>query len=266
MSRRDQNGLVRALPAVFALVLAARVLPAQMGPGAATATAGSSGPGSGQGSGLGSGSGQGVVLDRIVAVVNSDVVLESDIDEERRFSAFQPPASGTSSEGFSRERAVERLINRDLILEQAKLQPQPPITDKEVDAQLEQLRKDSPKCRAYHCETDAGWAKFVADQGFTMDELRARWRQRMEALRFIEIRFRSGIQISNAEIQEYYDKTLLPEYAKQKVPPAKLADVSDRIREVLLQQQVSNLLGDWLKSLRVQGSVRVIQPDGAVAQ
>ena len=206
------------------------------------------------------------MLDRLVAVVNSDAVLESDIDEERRFAAFQPPASGTSNEGFSRERAVERLINRDLILEQARLQPQPPITDEDVDQQLEQLRKDSPKCRAYHCETDAGWAKFVADQGFTMEELRARWRQRMEALRFIEIRFRSGIQISNAEIQDYYDKTLLPEYARQKVRPAKLADVSDQIREVLLQQQVSNLLGDWLKSLRAQGSVRVIQPDGAVTQ
>ncbi len=206
------------------------------------------------------------MLDRMVAVVNSDAVLESDIDEERRFAAFQPPASGTSNEGFSRERAVERLINRDLILEQARLQPQPPITDEEVDQQLEQLRKDSPKCRAYHCETEAGWAKFVADQGFTMQELRARWRQRMEALRFIEIRFRSGIQISNAEIQDYYDKTLLPEYAQQKVRPAKLADVSDRIREVLLQQQVSNLLGDWLKSLRAQGSVRVIQPDGVVTQ
>ncbi len=252
----------------FAFLLAARSLPAQAGPGVGSGAATLPGPGTTPtaSSGQGSESGQGVMLDRLVAVVNSDAVLESDINEERRFAAFQPPASGTSNEGFSRERAVERLINRDLILEQARLQPQPPITDEEVDQQLAQLRKDSPKCRAYHCETDAGWAKFVADQGFTMEELRARWRQRMEALRFIEIRFRSGIQISTAEIQDYYDKTLLPEYARQKVRPAKLSDVSDQIREVLLQQQVSNLLGDWLKSLRAQGSVRVIQPDGAVTQ
>jgi peptidyl-prolyl cis-trans isomerase SurA len=31
-----------------------------------------------------------VVLDRVVAVVNGDVILESDIDEERRFEEIQP--------------------------------------------------------------------------------------------------------------------------------------------------------------------------------
>ena len=35
--------------------------------------------------------------------------------------------------------------------------------------------------------------KFLADHGFTVEEFRARWRQRMEVLRFIEVRFRNGI-------------------------------------------------------------------------
>ena len=34
--------------------------------------------------------GQGTVLDRIVAIVNDEVILESDIDEERRFESIQP--------------------------------------------------------------------------------------------------------------------------------------------------------------------------------
>ena len=57
---------------------------------------------------------------------------------------------------------------------------------------------------------------------------------------------------------------MLPEYAKQKVTPPKLETISTRIEEVLLQQQVGNLLGDWLKSLRAQGSVWVMKP-GEVA-
>ena len=32
----------------------------------------------------------GVLLDRLVAVVNGDVILESDVDEERRFGEVQP--------------------------------------------------------------------------------------------------------------------------------------------------------------------------------
>jgi len=39
-----------------------------------------------------------------------------------------------------------------------------------------------------------------------------------------------------------------------------MASISSRIQEVLLQQQVSSLLNDWLKSLRAQGSVVVLHP------
>ena len=207
---------------------------------------------------------QGEVLDRIVAVVNGDLVLESDVNEEQRFAAFQPLSEPEAT--FSRPRAVERLINRDLILQQLKLQPQAPVTDKEVDDQLLQLRKEIPACKAAQCETAAGWEHFVAAQGFTVDELRERWKQRMEVLRFIEQRFRMGIRITPEEIKSYYDKTLLPQYAQRNVKAPKLDAISERIQEVLLQQQVGNLLGDWLKSLRAQGTVRIVAQDGAPGQ
>lgn len=204
--------------------------------------------------------GQGTVLDKVVAVVNGDVILESDVDEERRFESIQPYRGSTAE--FSRARAVQRLIDRTLILQQAALQPEVPIADQDLNAQLAKLRKDIPACALDHCETEAGWQKFLADRGFTAEEFRERWRQRMELLRFIEVRFRNGIRISDDEIKTYYEKTMLPEYAKQKVAPPQLATISKRIEEVLLQQQVGNLLRDWLKSLRAQGSVRIMTPDG----
>ncbi len=206
----------------------------------------------------------GTVLDRIVAVVNGDLVLESDVDEEQRFAAFQPLTEPSGN--FSRTRAVERLINRDLILQQLKIQPQAPVTDKEVEAQLTQLRNDIPACKIDHCETEAGWQKFLSDHGFTEDEITERWKQRIEVLQYIEQRFRMGMRIPADEIKTYYNKTLLPQYAKQGVKAPKLEAVSDRIQEVLLQQQVSSLLSDWLKSLRAQGTVRVIGQDEASAE
>ena len=206
----------------------------------------------------------GIVFDRVVAVVNEDVVLESDVEEEQRFAAFQPLSEPANA--FSRARAVERLINRDLILQQLKIQPQEPVTDKELDEQLLQLRKELPACKVEHCETDASWQKFVSEHGFTVEEMRERWRTRMQVLRFIEQRFRMGVRISPEEIKTYYDKTLLPLYAAQKVQPPKLDAISERVQEVLLQQQVSSLLSDWLKSLRAQGTVRIVGQDEASAQ
>src|ERR1700683_187739 len=109
-----------------------------------------------------------VTLDRVAAIVNSDLILESDVEAEGRFAAFQP----SEPKPTSRDELIERLIDRALIEQQMKLQPEPPVPDAEVDAELNTLRKAIPKCAAYHCETDAGWQKFVGDQGFTVAEVR----------------------------------------------------------------------------------------------
>lgn len=205
------------------------------------------------------GAGQGTVLDRVVAVVNDDLILESDVDQEQRFEEIQPYRNTDGSP--SRERTVRRLIDRELILQQAELEPDTAISDKELDAQLLTLRRDIPACKQYHCETDAGWQKYLGAHGFTVEDFREQWRERMELLRFIEVRFRNGIRISDDEIKTYYEKTMLPEYAKRHVTPPKLEAISPRIEEVLLQQQVGNLLRDWLTSLRAQGRVRIMDPN-----
>jgi peptidyl-prolyl cis-trans isomerase SurA len=200
--------------------------------------------------------GERISLDRVVAVVNGDLILESDVEAEQRFAAFEP---FSVPEPASEDKLIDRLIDRDLILQQLRLQPVAPIPDADLDAQLLLMRKALPQCAAYHCDTDAGWQKFVADQGFTMEELRERWRERMELLEFVEQRFRMGIRILPAEIDAYYKNTMLPAYKKQNAPPPTEASLSDRIQEILLQQRVTDLLDDWLKALRAQGSVRMMK-------
>jgi hypothetical protein len=202
--------------------------------------------------------GEEISLDRVVAIINGDLILESDVDEEERFAAFQP----FSGETASRDQLIDRLIDRTVILQQMALQPGTPISDVEVDAELNTLRKSIPACTTYHCDTEAGWEKFIADHGFTLQELRDRWRIRMEVLRFIEERFRAGIfdTITPAQIDEYYQKTMIPAYQKQNVTPPPKSTVADRIQEILLQQRVNKLLDDWLTSLRAQGSVRILKP------
>jgi parvulin-like peptidyl-prolyl isomerase len=202
-----------------------------------------------------------VLIDRLVAVVNGDVILESDIDEERRFEEIQPFRAASD---FTREKIVERLVDRELILQQAALQPEDAVGDKELDAQLATMRKGIPACRQDDCETDEGWKKFLEGHGFSVEEFRSRWRNRMELLKFIQERFQNGVKVSDDQIKTYYEKTMLPEYTKRKVTPPPLETIKKRIEEVLLQQEVSALLQDWLRSLRAQGSVRIITPGEVV--
>jgi hypothetical protein len=201
--------------------------------------------------------GEPVTLDRVVAIVNGDLILESDVDAEQRFAAFQP---FNEPRPVTRDQVIDRLIDRALIQQQMALQPEPPITDAQVDAQLATLRKSIPKCAAYHCETQAGWEKFAAEQGFTVEEVRDRWRQRMAVLRFIEDRFRMGIRVEQADIDDYYKNTMLPVYKKENVAPPAENTIADRIQEIVLQQRVNKVLDDWLTTLRAEGSVRILKP------
>jgi parvulin-like peptidyl-prolyl isomerase len=201
---------------------------------------------------------QGAEVDRVVAIVNGELILDSDVDRERRFAALLP--YGEASGAYNRDEAIERLINRALILQQSELQPGEAISMAAAAEDLDALRKSIPTCKVFHCETQAGWDRFLATEGFTEQSLTNLWRQRMEVLAFIEQRFRMGIRISPQGIQTYYEKTLLPQYAAQHTMPPPVEAISSRIQEVLLQQQVSKLLDDWLESLRAQGSVVVLHP------
>ncbi len=198
-----------------------------------------------------------VVLDHVVAVINGSVILQSDVDEELRYAVLQP--FSINSERNTPQRALQRLIDRDLILQQMKVaQAQTPPAPEEVKERITQLRGVIPECAQYHCETDAGWQAFLKAKGLTEKEVEEHWAQRMVILSFIQSRFGSGVRITPAEIQDYYNKTLVPQLHGANTPP--LASVSTRIEEILLQQRVSSLLLEWLQSLKSEGSVSILDP------
>jgi hypothetical protein len=84
-------------------------------------------------------------------------------------------------------------------------------------------------------------------------------RGRSEILGFIANRFRGGIRIPPEDTERYYREILVPQYAPGSVVPP-LSEVSTRIEEILLQQQVNALFGSWLDNLRKQGDVEIIDP------
>ena len=200
-----------------------------------------------------------VVIDRVVAVVNNQAILASDLDEEIRLSVLDPGQVGLGV--LTRKRALEQLIGRALIQQQIREEDERAAdpSQAEVDARLAEIRKEVPACIHENCATEAGWKAFLVAHGLTPERVQIYLRYRVQILRFIERRFRQGIQISPQEVESYYRVTLLPQYTPGEVIPA-LDQVAPRIQEILLQQQVNVLFNDWLKNLRKQGEVEVLDP------
>ena len=200
-----------------------------------------------------------VILDRAEAVVNNHVILASDLDREMQLSALEPIRGVRGV--VTRRRALQLLISRTLIQQQIRREEaraaQP--SQAEVQARIAEIRKELPACTRQDCVSDAGWRAFLASRDLRPQDVEAYLRNRLEILRFIELRFREGVQISTQEIEAYYRNTFLPQYPPgETAPPLKL--VSSRIQEILLQQRVNTLFSDWLNNLRQQGDIEVLDP------
>lgn len=202
--------------------------------------------------------GKPVVLDSVVAIINGDVILESDVEAERRFESLQLLAAGENTDA----RAAQHLITRTLILQQMKEQDQasPDITNADVDKFVDELKKQQPGCAHGQCATAAEWATYLSNRGLSPEEVKQRWRERLVILNYVNLRFRQGIRIPASEVQAYYDKNLVPQFqAKHQAAPA-IKQLKPRIEEILLQQAVSTQMDDWESMLRQEGSVQILVP------
>lgn len=203
--------------------------------------------------------GRPIVLDRVIAIIDGQVLLQSDVDQEQRLAVLSPLAL-TKGEDTDAA-AARRLIRRTLVLEQMKLQDQPTtVSQAQTEKGLKELRATLHGCAPYSCASQQGWNKFLKDHGITQQEAIARWSQRMAIEKFINLRFRAGIQISHAEIATYYNDTLVPTLQSNQVPVPPLKQIAHLIRQLLLEQHVNSMISQWLDSLRAEGSVQILVP------
>ena len=203
--------------------------------------------------------GSSVRIDRVVAVVNRQAILQSDVEEEMELSILDPGRN--VQEPMTEAQALERLISRALIQQQIGQEDLPATEPKPeaIASRISEMRNDLPACVRADCKTDTGWKAFLAKYNLTPQEVEDYLRLRIEILSFIEMRFRQGIRITQEEIETYYKGTLLPQYPAGQAPPP-LQQVSSRIEEILLQQRVNEMFDNWLANLRKQGQIEVLDP------
>jgi hypothetical protein len=74
----------------------------------------------------------------------------------------------------------------------------------------------------------------------------------------IDRRLRPEARPEPSDVETYYQKTFVPAYLKENPGPAPaLAEVQDRIREILTQQKINSLLDAWLKDLKASHQVEL---------
>jgi len=194
----------------------------------------------------------GDVIDRIVATVNGHIILQSDWDEALCYEAV---LSGRAVSLFTEEdrRAVlDRLIDQELLGEQMKSASFKHATEDEAAAQINEARKLYPEAA-----TDDGWQAFLARYGLSQKMLVEHVQQQIDLMRLVDAHLRPAVQIDSKSVEAYYRDKFVPQLKESGGGDVPLADVSAKIRELLTQEKVSELMVSWLQSLRSESKVSI---------
>jgi peptidyl-prolyl cis-trans isomerase SurA len=203
--------------------------------------------------GLGTFCSAGQIIDRLIANVNGHVVLQSDWEQEVNFEAFsngRDPASFTESE---RKAALDRIIDQELLREQVR--PSQPIAAQQVAASIAEIRKLHPDCT-----TEQAWTAKLERYGLSQSSLEKRLGEQIRLMKMVEDRLRPSIQIDQQAIESYYHDQLLPEVSRAGGQPAPLTQVSGKIKDLLAERKLNELLSGWLASLRSESHILIPEP------
>ena len=192
----------------------------------------------------------GEIIDGVIATVSRQPVLQSEWDDATRFEAFmqQKPLSTITEQ--DRVNALQRLLDRRLLESQMNDRNNFAPSREELKSNVAKLRAQIPTAK-----DDKGWQTVMAAYGLTEREIEDHLRSEMRMMNFIEVRLRPNVHVQPEEIEAYYRAQLLPDMEKAGVKVVTLQEVSPRIRELLVQQHMDELLDAWLHNLRQQTPV-----------
>jgi hypothetical protein len=192
------------------------------------------------------------VIDRILVTVNGRIILQSDLDEALCYEALLSNRPLTALTDEERRAVLDRLIDQELLREQMKSADFRHATDEEVSARVAEARKQYPQA-----VSDESWRAILAAYHITEKDLSAHVRQQIDVMRLVDARLRPTVEIDSKSIEAYYQDQFVPKLKLSGAAQVPLEEVSGKIRELLTQEKVSEMLVSWLQTLRSEGEIKI---------
>ena len=188
-----------------------------------------------------------VIIDRIAIIVGDSIIKDSDIDRDLRVTAFLN-GDPLDVSNAAKKKAADRLIDQIFIQREIRIGDYPPASLQEADQQLAGLKRQRFK-------TDAAFQLALRRYGLTELDLRTELQRKLTLLRFIDVRFKPAVLVSDEEVEKYYREHAT---ALRRAYPGKssLDDLRQQIEDILTGEKVNQELFSWLDEQRKEAKIR----------
>ncbi len=193
-------------------------------------------------------SGKTALQDRVLAVVDEDPILASDVDRVIRLGLEQPQP------GETEERFRRRVLD-DLIDERLRFHEVDRFNFEQVP--VDEIKKRVDEIRARYPKDPAAFQKALKEVGLDEKGLRQLVARQLLVITYVDEQLGAHVFVEPEDISRYYRDVLTPEMRKRGQQPPPLEDVREDIRETLKQQKMTQEMTRWTRELRDKADVVV---------
>jgi peptidyl-prolyl cis-trans isomerase SurA len=180
-------------------------------------------------------------IDHIVAAVNNEVITSLDLEQAVSINeALSGPAQDRK---LLMTETRDGLINRLLLLQEARRLKFVELSEQDVRAQVETFKKRQGSPEAY--------AAFLSSTRLSNRELERMLGDRLLVERFMEKKIGLYVRVSREDAQRYFDAH--PSQYQGKLFP----EVQKQITSLLMDQELGRQMERYLADLRGNASIRI---------
>jgi len=172
------------------------------------------------------------VVDRIVARVENDIILLSDVRALSRYQQFLNGKSETDGQ------ILDRLIDQWIVRTEADVSRFRQPSEADINLSLERLRKSFASAEEYEARKKQA--------GLSEAEIREMAAAQLYLSNYLDSRFRPGVQIDPKTIEDFYVKSVVPRAKARGQEPPPLDDARELIQEALVQRGINDQADQWL--------------------
>jgi hypothetical protein len=195
---------------------------------------------------VGGGAVRAEIIDRVLAVVNGAVILQSDSRGATRLGLIQIPP-GTPAGLEANRAALDRLIERRLVLVEVNRSATPNPADVVVDAGMIEVRS--------RFTSDEEFERALAEAGLALDQVRGFIRDDLRMAAYLQQRFGATQRPSDTEVLEYYRDN--PDRFTRNGALRPFNDVEADARQLVIETRRSALIRDWIAGLRRRADITI---------
>jgi len=184
------------------------------------------------------------VVDRIVAVVNDEVITLTDLNLVKTFGLYEGPKDEQT--GDIQRHILDQLISQKLVIQ---------LTSEDIILEEEEIELALSNIIQWMEPGEAERA--LIRFGLDWDDLKGYLHEMLLYQKIISRRFDQSVIVRLEEIEIYYEQIYIPGQRNKGLEPEPLTEMLDQIEKEIKREKIETQVHEWINNLKREANIQI---------